>query len=127
LLDSEGEDLANVTVEFPSGCLADLTEQWSSRAGGGANYFQMDCTGGSVILRDGILKAVGSGRETLLELPVDADIGPTFAKSLLELLDAIDEDREPMHSGLNNLGTMALLEGAYISANEGSKVSIGEE
>ncbi len=127
LLDSEGEDLANVTVEFPSGCLADLTEQWSSRAGGGANYFQMDCTGGSVILRDGILKAVGSGRETLLELPVDADIGPTFAKSLLELLDAIDEDREPMHSGLNNLGTMALLEGAYISTNEGSKVSIGEE
>jgi predicted dehydrogenase len=127
LLDSEGEDLANVTIEFPSGCLASLTEQWNSRGQGGANYFQMDCTEGSVILRDGILKAVGSDRESLLEQPVDADFGPTFAKSLLELLDAIDEDREPMHSGLNNLGTTALLEGAYISAEEGSKFSIGEE
>lgn len=127
LLESEGEDLANVTVEFSSGCMANLTEQWNSHGRGGANYFQMDCTEGSVILRDGILKAVGSDRKSLLEQPVDADIGPTFAKSLLELLDAIDEDREPMHSGLNNLGTMALLEGAYISAEEGSKVSIGEE
>jgi len=104
-----------------------LTEQWNSYGKGAANYFQMDCTEGSVILRDGILKAVGSDRESLLEHPVDADIGPTFAKSLFELLDAIDEDREPAHSGLNNLGTMALLEGAYISAEEGSKVSIGEE
>ena len=55
------------------------------------------------------------------------DLRPTFEKSMAELLDAIDEDREPSHSGLENLGTMALLDGAYLSAEQGSRVEIGVE
>jgi predicted dehydrogenase len=51
----------------------------------------------------------------------DAFIGP-----MAELLCALEEGREPMISGRNNLGTMALVDAAYISAREHRAVALSE-
>jgi predicted dehydrogenase len=127
LLESEGEDLATMVIQFSDGCLANLTEHWCSAARGAGNYFQLDCTQGSIIVRDSVLQVFDGAREMVDERLANADIGPTFAQSMKDLLDAIDEAREPLHSGMDNLGTMALLDAAYMSAERGSRVEIGSE
>jgi len=127
LLDSEGEDLATLIVQFPNGCVASLTEQWCSHARGAANHFQLDCTEGSIIVSNESLRVYDSSGSVIEGQEASMDIRPTFEKSMAELLDAIDEDREPSHSGLENLGTMALLDGAYLSTEQGSRVEIGVE
>jgi len=127
LLDSEGEDLATMVIQFSDGCLANLTEHWCAPARGAANSFQLDCTEGSIIVRDGRIKVFNGDGEVIDDQEADGDIGPTFAQSMAELLDAIDEGREPSHSGYENLGTMALLDAAYLSAERGSRVEIGAE
>lgn len=49
-----------------------------------------------------------------------------FVGSICELMDAITENREPVHSGEDNLKTLQLMFAAYKSAKEGRKVSISE-
>lgn len=127
LLESEGEDMATMVVQFSDGCLANLTEHWCSAARGAGNYFQLDCTLGSIIVRNGQFQVFDVSGRVIDEQEADADVGPTFAQSMKELLDAIDEGREPLHSGMDNLGTMALLDAAYMSAERGSRVEIGSE
>jgi predicted dehydrogenase len=43
-----------------------------------------------------------------------------------QLMRAIQEDREPEISGRTTLGTMALVEAAYRSAQEGRAVAVAE-
>ena len=124
LLASEGEDLATMVIEFRNGCLGNLTENWCSEARGELNSFQLDGTEGAIIVRNERIQLYNSAGKIVEESPVSPDIGPTFTSSLTEFLDAIGEGREPDHSGRDNLGTMAMVEAAYSSAAEGSKVEI---
>jgi predicted dehydrogenase len=47
-----------------------------------------------------------------------------FAGPMAELLLAIEQDREPLTSGRDNLTTLALVEAAYRSADEGRRVAL---
>jgi predicted dehydrogenase len=47
-----------------------------------------------------------------------------FAATLAELLAALESGRSPSISGRDNLGTMALLEAAYLSAESGRAVPV---
>lgn len=49
-----------------------------------------------------------------------------FAGPMLELLSALDEGREPAHSGDDNLRTMALVDACYRSASEHRVVDLAE-
>jgi predicted dehydrogenase len=46
-----------------------------------------------------------------------------FTGPMAELLCAIEEDREPLTSGRDNLRTLALVEAAYLAAAEGGRVA----
>jgi predicted dehydrogenase len=47
-----------------------------------------------------------------------------FAGPMAELLCAIEEEREPLTCGRDNLGTLALVEAAYLAAAEGGRVRL---
>lgn len=49
-----------------------------------------------------------------------------MGRSMGHLLDAIENDAEPPHSGRDNLETMEIVDGAYLSAERGEAVEIQE-
>jgi predicted dehydrogenase len=67
----------------------------------------------------------GDGRESERTFE-ERWIPDAFAGPMAELQLAIEEDREPLTSGRDNLRTLALVEAAYRSASEGCRVSLSE-
>ena len=51
---------------------------------------------------------------------------PAIGESMRELLLAVDAGREPIHSGRDNLQTMAIVDAAYLSASSGAQVEIAD-
>lgn len=118
ILTSAGEDISSTVITLQSGAVATLVHHWASRARGRNNGLQVDGTDGSVIWRGGDLTWIDRDGQQTTE-PVGRGKMPEYmAASWTELLDAIDEGRQPHHSGRDNLWTVALLEGAYRSAAE---------
>ena len=118
ILTSVGEDVTSTVITLQSGAVATLVHHWASRSRGANNSLQVDGTDGSVIWRNGKLIWMRKDEERTEE-PVEGGKMPSFmAASWTEFMDAIDESRSPHHSGKDNLHTVALLEGAYRSAEE---------
>lgn len=85
---------------------------------------QIDGTDGAVISRNKELVWFDKdGNQTKEEIQ-GIEFHSSMTASWTELLNAIDEERMPCHSGKDNLWTVALLEGAYRSASAGKSVEI---
>lgn len=124
ILTSTGEDTTSTVITLRSGAIATLVHHWASRSRGFNNSLQVDGTKGSVIWRSNELTWIARDGERTVERVEQGSMPRYMAASWTELLDAIDEGRQPHHSGRDNLWTVALLEGAYRSAMENSVVSI---
>lgn len=124
VLTSAGEDITSIIITLRSGAIVTIIHHWASLSRGLNNSLQVDGAERSVIWRKNELTWMGRDGKQIRE-PVDEGKMPTFmACSWTELLDAIDEGRQPHHSGRDNLWTVALLEGAYCSAAEKRVVKI---
>ncbi|MBM3214158.1 Gfo/Idh/MocA family oxidoreductase [Candidatus Poribacteria bacterium] len=120
LLSSTGEDISSVVIRLDSGAIATLVHHWASHARGASNTLQIDGTEGSLVVRESRITR-SSHHAVQWSEPVPAGHLPdSMAASWTELLDAIREGREPCHSGNDNLKTVALLLGAYRSAETGA-------
>jgi predicted dehydrogenase len=74
----------------------------------------------TVFLKDAVEKN-GALHANLVDLPAEERLG-----SLLEFALSIREDRAPETSGQDNLGSMAMVLGAHLSAKSGQKVLIAD-
>jgi predicted dehydrogenase len=122
ILTSAGEDVTSTVITLSSGAIATLVHHWASRSRGFNNSLQVDGVKGSVIWRGNELTWIARDGERTVERVEQESMSRYMAASWTELLDAIDEGLQPHHSGRDNLGTVALLEGAYRSAMENSVV-----
>ena len=127
ILTSAGEDVTSTVITLRSGAVATLVHHWASRSRGFNNSLQVDGTKGSVIWRSNELTWIARDGERTVESVEQESMPGYMAASWTELLDAIDEGRQPHHSGRDNLWTVALLEGAYRSAMGNSVVRIGSD
>ncbi|MGH2353181.1 MAG: Gfo/Idh/MocA family protein [Chloroflexota bacterium] len=124
LLQSRGEDWAAVTVTFRTGSIGHLTEDWCSASRQRASAFVIDGTRGSLVAKGTTVTWYGRQPGEEQHHEAAGDFPATFAQSMRLLLEAIDAGREPLISGRDNLGTMALLDGAYRSAATGAVVHL---
>jgi predicted dehydrogenase len=126
LLQSRGEDWAAITTTLQNGVIAHVTEDWVSSTRRQRSLFLVDGTEGSLVADAPATTVTRYGREAGDEERYDVrgDFPATFAHSMRLLLQAITEGVEPVISGRDNLGTMALLDGAYRSAASGQVVRL---
>jgi len=126
ILTSSGEDITSTVITLESGAVATLVHHWASHSRGINNSLQIDGTNGSAVVRGEELIWIGKDGKQTKESFSGIRIESSMALSWTELLDAIDEGRTPCHSGRDNINTVALLTGAYLSASTGESVSINQ-
>ncbi len=124
LLSSSGEDVTSSVVTFESGAVASLIHHWASRTRGAPNCLQVEGSDRAVVQQGRTLTWYDKDGISAEEEPARRGVPKTIELSWHELLDALDEGRTPRHNGRDNLGTMAILAGAYESARTGESVAI---
>jgi len=124
ILTSAGEDITSTVITLKSGAVATLVHHWASHSRGINNSLQIDGTDGSVIARGDELIWIDKNGKQMKESFSGIGIESSMTSSWTEFLDALDEGRTPCHSGRDNLNTVALLTGAYLSASIGEVVLI---
>ena len=124
LLTSVGEDITSTVITLRSGAIATLVHHWASYARRANNSLQIDGTDGTVISKNKELIWIDKdGNQTKENIP-GIEFHSSMTASWTELLNSIDQGRMPCHSGIDNLWTVALLEGAYRSASTGKSVEL---
>lgn len=126
-LSSKGESLSCITITFEDGSIGHVNSSWCAR-GLRQNYFRVDGTEGS-IFTDGdfqlqvfTAKSNQSGESKSFQF--QADFTNTFAESMRLLIEAVNSNSELSISGRDNLKTMALVDGAYTSAEMRQAISL---
>lgn len=117
ILTSAGEDITSTVITLKSGAVATLVHHWASHSRGINNSLQIDGTDGSVIAKGDELIWIDKDGKQTKERFTGVGIEPSMTSSWTEFLDALDEGRTPCHNGRDNLNTVALLTGAYLSAS----------
>ncbi|MCZ6679461.1 MAG: Gfo/Idh/MocA family oxidoreductase [Candidatus Poribacteria bacterium] len=127
LIDGRGETHTSLTIRFQNGCVASLTESFGSHRRTAIPPI-LDCDEGSLEITGAELRVYETGiSEPVRVIPAtNASMEVVTYMCLADLLDAIEADREPPNSGQDNLKTMAMMEGAYRSA-EANRVVHWEE
>lgn len=126
--DLPGEQSTSLLVEFADGFLGHMTSTWLSK-GLYVNDFRVDTSTGSAHVRrdlpmHGDATAVaefnGEREEAVFQDSPEKPHGTlSYGYSMREFALALREGREPIHSGRDNLKTMGIMEGAYLSAARG--------
>lgn len=124
LLPSIGEDITSTVIKLETGGVATMVHHWASYSRRINNSVHIDGTEGSVICRGNELTWIDKDNEKTVESFEGDKMSVFMGKSWTEMVDALDEGRAPHHSGRDNLWTVALLEGAYLSAEENRVVKI---
>lgn len=128
-----GEIFTDLRIEFEGGCIGHMTSSWYSRIQ--ESRLRVDGTLGSLTTTrpdavhdkaQGVIEVEGKGMERH-DFNRARAVDKAFGYSLKHLIDAIDEGREPIHSGQDNLQTMTIVDGAYLSAERGGKPVTAEE
>jgi UDP-N-acetyl-2-amino-2-deoxyglucuronate dehydrogenase len=139
----EVEDTALAVLRFASGALGTLTSS-TVVFPGFAQRLEVSGTGGTVIIEDGLIVAQSLTGDTpdqglrgsLLARPsADAAAAAnaaalgvaSHAAQIADLLDAIDEGREPVVTGLDGRETLEVICAVYESAREGRPVTLAGE
>jgi len=124
LLTSVGEDITSTVINLKSGTIATLVHHWASYARHANNSLQIDGTEGTVISKNNELIWIDKDGKQTKEEVSGKEFHLSMTASWTEFLDSIEQGRMPCHSGRDNLHTVALLEGAYRSAEIGEAVEI---
>lgn len=131
------DESAAYTLSYPGGLLAVGIDNTFTRLDQGIEW-RVDGTGGTASGSVGwpdhpwgsasTLRYVGEERPDLVLEPrwTGRWFPDAFAGTLAELLAALDRGDPPSISGRDNLGTMALLEAAYRSAESGRSIAIAD-
>lgn len=132
-----GEQFTSLIVQFDGGVVGQMTSSWMSKTLP-TNELRADLERGSVaVRRERPMSGPAYGRAQVEGGPLievdfpesdeDRHAPRTYGHSLLELVEAIDEKREPEHSGRDNLRTMAIMDAAYLSAARGGALVTVDE
>lgn len=134
--DLPGEQSTSLLIEFADGFLGHMTSTWLSK-GLYVNDFRVDTSTGSALVRrdlpmhgDATAVAEFNGEREDAVFP-DSPESPqgtlSYGYSMREFALALREGRQPTHSGRDNLKTMGIMEGAYLSAARGgTQVTVAE-
>jgi predicted dehydrogenase len=129
-----GETFTALTVQFESGAVGTMVSNWHS-PGVPECRLRVDGTDGSLL---SVKEEVLADRSQLTiqrpgqppsveELDLPSAFQRCMGESMRRLLEAIDAGRPPVHSGRDNLDTMAIVDAAYLSAERGGAlVETGE-
>ena len=132
--DVAGETFASLTVQFEGGAVGTMVSNWHSPRVPECRL-RVDGVSGSILSTK---QAIVDGDATLRVERSDGGVettayrlkeamAHTMGRSMRGLLEAVDGGGEPMHSGLDNLQTMAMVDAAYLSASrDGARVEIAE-
>lgn len=128
-----GEVFTDLRIEFENGALGRMTSSWYAREE--ENKLRVDGKSASLVTsRTSATASDACGSMTYqdgqsrTESFFREDAGQkAFGYSLKHLLDAIDGGREPIHSGRDNLQTMTIVDGAYLSAKRSGEPVTAEE
>lgn len=129
----KGETFTSLRIMFENEAVGTMLSSWHGIALPECRL-RVDGTSGSALsLKDG----VASDSATVRMQTIDGDLEEqTFHQeeafvhamggSMKRLVEAIETDTEPPHSGRDNLETMEIVDGAYLSAERGEPVSVEE-
>ncbi|TAK26286.1 MAG: Gfo/Idh/MocA family oxidoreductase [Chloroflexota bacterium] len=129
-----GETCTALTIQFEGGGIGTMESNWHS-LGLPECRLRIDGTRGSFLSRK--VEAIADACEASVQPEagesrvVDCSRARAFewcmGESMRQLLVAVRDQREPPHSGRDNLETMAIVDAAYLSASRGGAlVSIAE-
>lgn len=132
--DLEGEQFSALLIQFEDGLVATMTSSWLSKSLS-ESRLRVDADEGSItvtrphmLMGDARWSMCREGEDTVSKLFLDdGHFTRCFGRALGELLDGIDEDREPANSGRDNLKTMGIMDAAYLSAERGGEQVAVEE
>lgn len=130
-----GESFTSLTVQFEGGAMGTMISNWHSPTMP-ESRLRVDGTRGSLLSTK---SAVASdGPCTLTVQPLNSEsrqydcsrqsaFTMAMGESMKHLLDAISAGIEPLHSGRDNLQTMAIVDAAYLSASRnGAKIDVAQ-
>jgi predicted dehydrogenase len=129
-----GETFTALTVQFEGGAVGTMLSNWHALTLPECRL-RIDGTAGSLLsVKEQVLAdAAGLTVQRLGEEPVHHDCTRPSAfdhcmgESMRRLLAGVDADEPAVHSGRDNLATMAIVDAAYLSASRGgSRVEIAE-
>jgi len=127
-----GEQFTCLIVQFEDGLVGQMTSSWMAR-GLAVSAARVDGTAGSMdVERPNPMAGDAKGKLQLRSGPVEVrefaddklvgDGARSYGYSLQAFLDAIEDGREPPHSGRDNLRTMAIMDAAYLSASRHGEI-----
>ncbi|HEX2033276.1 MAG TPA: Gfo/Idh/MocA family oxidoreductase [Chloroflexota bacterium] len=127
-----GETFTALTVQFEGGAVGTMVSSWHALAIPECRL-RVDGTAGSLLSVKS--EVVADECHVTVQRPgeapstQDASLPHAFTacmgESMRRLLEAMDTGTEPVHSGRDNLHTMAIVDGAYLSAaQDGAAVSL---
>jgi D-apiose dehydrogenase len=129
-IECEGETEAFVQIEFKNGVIASYVESFSIPRGRAETVVAGD-KATLVLTYDGMELYSKENRrrpQQTWQNPYRDAAKPESAYACLnDLLSALEQGHEPPNSGQDNLKTIALLDGAYRSAQERREVSLAEK
>ena len=121
-LSSAGEEMATVLIAFESGAVGTLVHSWASHHR--HLMLQVDGEEGSLVTEGGTVALFGKDNKEKHRWDAAVDFEASFGGTMAALLDWVETGDEAMISGRDNLGTMAIMDGAYRSAAEGRRVDL---
>jgi predicted dehydrogenase len=121
---AEGEDVASLSLTFPSGVLASIHLSYNA---------QKPITERIVVGTLGVMRVrddrlvINDEVVVQEEVPSHGGGGASFHRQLAEFIDAIVEDREPLASGRETRATVEVLAAARRSLADGRPVTLGAD
>jgi predicted dehydrogenase len=128
-----GEVFTDLTIQFAGGAVGRMTSSWYSihpecrmRIDGKNGTLTIQRQSATSDSAQGMVFIQGS-EPYKQEFITQNGYVSTFGYSMKNLIEAIESGNEPIHSGRDNLQTMAIIDSAYLSAErKGAKVEIAE-
>ena len=124
--DVRGETFTALTIQFSGGTVGTMVSNWHSLTIPECRL-RVDGTKGSLL---SVKRSITSDSCTLTVHQMEGEpehkdcsrqnaFTLAMGESMKRLLQAIDKDGQPPHSGRDNLETMAIVDAAYLSASRG--------
>ena len=120
-----GEVFSDITIQFVSGAVGHITSSWYStipecrmRIDGKQGTLTIHRQSATSDSAEGTLSIQGLASEKH-NFSIQNISTLVFGHSMRNLIEAIEAGCEPVHSGKDNLQTMAIIDAAYLSAERG--------
>jgi predicted dehydrogenase len=119
----EGEDTANVLVEFGDGTVGTIATSWAYEPPGGTERFSVAGESGSLWSDGRALFYKPRGGEQVTVQPPGAETD-TFAAEVVDFIDCLRNGRRPLNTEVEGVNVLKVILGAYASAERGEIVEL---